>query len=167
MSVAEQGKFFGRMVMLICIIAVITIAASVYVRYRNIIDYQTERSEKYFAVYVDNGQVYFGHLVNESTNYPELTDIFYLKQADGTSKTQYSLVKLGKELHGPKDQIVFNLQHVLYWEELDSDSAVLAAIKDYKKNGSAKVKSSETTQTPSTTETTKTTDTTKTVETTK
>lgn len=36
---------------------------------------------KYYAVFLTNGQVYFGHLKNFNTANPELTDIYYLQLA--------------------------------------------------------------------------------------
>lgn len=36
---------------------------------------------KYYAVFLTNGQVYFGHLKNYNTQNPELSDIYYLQLA--------------------------------------------------------------------------------------
>ena len=76
----------------------------------------------YQAVFLTNGQVYFGKLQNTGGDYIELTSIYYLQtpqavQQSSTSKTattdqtQTQLVKLGNELHGPQDdmQISSNL----------------------------------------------------------
>jgi len=41
------------------------------------------------------------------------------------------LIKLGKELHGPKDQMVLNRDHILFIEELSSDSKVVKSIEKY------------------------------------
>src|SRR5262245_44269387 len=62
---------------------------------------------EYQAVFLTNGQVYFGKLVNARDEYVTLTDIYYLQvgpqQGSGTSPTtsqqSISLVKLGNELH--------------------------------------------------------------------
>lgn len=101
--------------------------------------YLEEREESYYAVFLTNGQVYFGHLFYENTDTPILTEIYYLQASTtgtgGDATSNYTLVKLGKELHGPEDQMVLNLAHVMFWEELSGDSKVLAAIKDYESGG--------------------------------
>lgn len=43
------------------------------------------------------------------------------------------LVKLGDELHGPKDEMRINRDQVLLWENLKGDSKVTDAIKNHRK----------------------------------
>lgn len=101
---------------------------------------------KYQAVFLTNGQVYFGKLAAVDQNYYKLTDIFYL-QANGTSensenpqdaaKNQNSnvqLIKLGNEVHGPEDSMVIGRDQVLFFENLKSDGKVSSTIADYAKN---------------------------------
>lgn len=96
------------------------------------------------AVFLSNGQVYFGHLKNQTKQYLVLTDVYYLvvdqqaklqspKEADVGQKDdpKLTLVKLGKELHGPTDELKINRDHVLFYEEMKDDSKVVAAIKDF------------------------------------
>ncbi len=100
-------------------------------------------SSSYHAIFLDNGQVYFGLVKNIDQQTISLTNIYYLQSnnlqtTDSSGKNldnqnvQLALVKLGKELHGPKDSMIINQQHVLFREELKDDSKVLKAIKDYK-----------------------------------
>jgi hypothetical protein len=100
---------------------------------------------KYYAVFLDNGQVYFGHLNRYLTSKnPVLTDIYYLqsgealqtgekKEGEATPEAQFNLVKLGDELHGPKDAMVLNKDHILFVEELEDDGQVVKAIAEHKK----------------------------------
>ncbi len=103
----------------------------------------------YQAVFLTNGQVYFGKLTDADGSYVTLTDIFYLQvtqpplqgsqqgqQAAGQpqAQPQLSLVKLGNELHGPKDVMNINRSQILFFEDMKSDGKVVQAIDQYKKN---------------------------------
>ncbi len=91
------------------------------------------------AVFLTNGQVYFGHITGETSRLVILQDIFYL-QAPGSLQVankaeqaqELALVKLGNELHGPTDEIRVNREHVLFVETLKADSKVAQAIEQYR-----------------------------------
>ena len=90
----------------------------------------------YQAVFLTNGQVYFGHLKNADTKNPVLTDIYYLQstpqnpqQSTDQQQQQLSLIKLGKELHGPEDKMVLKGDQILFWENLKDDGKVVQTIK--------------------------------------
>ena len=109
----------------------------------------------WYAVFLTNGQVYFGKLENVESQYPVLRDIYYLQiqqqvqpqppvpNQGGEGETQVipapqpqpprlTLIKFGTELHRPKDYMRINRDHILYWQELSSDSQVVQAIARYK-----------------------------------
>lgn len=93
------------------------------------------------AVFLSNGQVYFGKIAEQNSDTLVLTDIYYLQvtsqiqPADQAAQQQQqqnvSLVKLGNELHGPKDSMNINVAHVLFTEELKPDSKVVDAVMRY------------------------------------
>lgn len=90
-------------------------------------------SSTYQAVFLDNGQVYFGKLDQSSKERYFLTDVFYL-QAGSVGVDQsanLSLTKLGSEAHGPEDKMQINPDHVLFIENMKDDSKVVSAIHDY------------------------------------
>lgn len=101
-------------------------------------------SDSYYAVFLSNNQVYFGHLSSVNDQYVSLKDIYYLELAQSlqssdakdttaltdNSKQQLTLIKLGKELHGPKDEMKINRDSVLFYEELKDDSRVVQTIKE-------------------------------------
>ncbi len=100
----------------------------------------------YQAVFLTNGQVYFGKLVNPNADYLTLNDIYYLQvgpqqgsgtavQSTTTAQQQISLVKLGNELHGPVDQMHISRAQVLFYEDLKSDGQVVKAILQDKASG--------------------------------
>jgi hypothetical protein len=106
-------------------------------------------SSDWQAIFLDNGQVYFGHMKSQNSQYVSLSNIYYLQvspaqgstPATGTSATttdtanqQLTLVKLGNELHGPTDEMSINRDHITFIETMKSDSKVVTAIADYVKN---------------------------------
>jgi len=101
--------------------------------------------KQYQAVFLTNGQVYFGKVSHVDSSYVKLTDIYYLQvqqtvqpkdtTAANASNQQVSLAKLGGELHGPEDVMFVSRQQVLFWENLKTDGKVAKAISDYKASG--------------------------------
>jgi len=97
-------------------------------------------SSLYQAVFLTNDQVYFGKLSNLDSQYPTLSDIYYLQvgqtlqplDQNAPSAPTISLVKLGNELHGPTDVMSINRDQILFWEDIRSDSQVSKAILDAK-----------------------------------
>jgi hypothetical protein len=101
------------------------------------------KSKEYQALFLTNGQVYFGKLTKVDNSYVKLTDIYYLqvqqqvqpKDQNQQQQPQVSLAKLGGELHGPEDVMYVSRSQVLFWENLKDDGKVTKAIKDYKAQG--------------------------------
>lgn len=91
------------------------------------------------AVFLDNGQVYFGHITKQNSRTVVLKEVYYLQVAQSPQpapegqqpQNNLSLVKLGNELHGPKDVMNVNVQHILFTEDLKNDSQVVTAIVRY------------------------------------
>jgi hypothetical protein len=99
---------------------------------------------KYQAVFLSNGQVYFGKLSPLNSEYMKLNDIFYLQtKADTTSgnpqatssqtASDVQLIKLGNEIHGPDDQMTISKSQILFFENLKKDSKVSSSIDSYQK----------------------------------
>ena len=94
---------------------------------------------KYQAVFLTNGQVYFGQVsdVNEQTLI--LENIYYLKtsqnlqtaEGEVAAEDNFSLIKLGNEIHGPADKMSISLNQVLFVEDMQNDSKVVEAIMAY------------------------------------
>jgi len=102
------------------------------------------KPDTYQAVFLTNDQVYFGRLSNLDSQYPRLTDVFYLQVTQtlqpigevesNTPQQNINLVKLGGELHGPLDEMAINRDHILFVEDMKDDSQVVTAIKQYKES---------------------------------
>jgi hypothetical protein len=95
------------------------------------------------AVFLTNGQVYFGKIKSISKTYIDLQNIYYLNvnqqvqpnqkdsSSSDTSNQSVSLVKLGCELHGPQDQMLINRDQITFWENLKTDGQVTKAIAQW------------------------------------
>lgn len=98
---------------------------------------------KFQAVFLNGGQVYFGKVRALNSRFITLDNIYYLRvnqqvqpdqKASATaanSAQDVSLAKLGCELHGPTDVMVINREQVLFWENLKTDGQVAKAIATY------------------------------------
>lgn len=102
------------------------------------------KDKQFQAVFLTNGQVYFGKFTSINNQYVVLTDIYYLQVqqtvqpksgSSSSNNQQVSLAKLGGELHGPEDQMFINRDQVLFWENLKNSGKVVQAILKYQ-NGS-------------------------------
>lgn len=94
--------------------------------------------DAYQAVFLDNSQVYFGKLKSANREFWSLTDIYYLRtgtvlRQTGTETTpQVDLVKLGGELHAPKDEMIINKARVIFYEEISETGEVMKLIRQNK-----------------------------------
>lgn len=103
------------------------------------------KANQYQAVFLTNGQVYFGKLSRVESSYVKLTDIYYLqvqqqvqpKDAKQTTQEQpkVSLAKLGSELHGPEDSMFIARDQVLFWENIRDNGKVVQAIRQFQAGG--------------------------------
>jgi len=96
----------------------------------------------YQAVFLTNGQVYFGEIVKQNRHEVYLTHVYYLQVQQPLQDTpnqgkdipvqpDLSLVKLGNELHAPKDAMFINRDHIVFIENLKDDSKVVKAIESH------------------------------------
>ncbi len=133
----EHMKYnLKRYKIVVAIILIVVVAFGVM----SLVKKQT-RHDGYQAVFLTNNQVYFGKIQNQSRQFVSLSDIYYIQvtqelqsQAAGErqSPANINLVKLGSELHGPQDTMEINRDHILFIEDLKSDSQVVGAIENYK-----------------------------------
>jgi hypothetical protein len=122
-------------------LVVVILAVTCFLFWRQMGSSAAIKGGQYQALFLTNGQVYFGKLSNVDNSYVRLTDIYYLQvqqnvqPADSSNKSQpkVSLAKLGSELHGPEDQMEVNRDQVLFWENLKADGKVANAIRDNQK----------------------------------
>jgi hypothetical protein len=82
-------------------------------------------ANRYYAVLLNNGAVYFGKLEGLGSPYPVLHDVYYVQSAtDPQTKAVSSiLVKRGKEWHGP-DRMILNEKGIVFVEPVGDESKV-------------------------------------------
>ncbi len=95
-------------------------------------------NDQYQAVFLNNGQVYFGKVDALNSRYIDLSDVYYLTQSATTGTQQassdYTLVKLGcQQIHYPDDQMLISRDQVTFWENLSKTGKVAKSIADFKK----------------------------------
>jgi hypothetical protein len=98
--------------------------------------------DRYQAVYLSSGKIYFGKLQNTGGDYLTLTQAFTTQDltapATQNSKqqiqqTQTAITKLSQQVYGPDDTIALSSKQVLFWQNLRDDSKVVQAIKSAQK----------------------------------
>lgn len=125
----------------VLVVAGVVVIAGVLKVAQPVLKERAIKRNQYQAVFLSNGQVYFGKLSGITKDYVKLTDIYYLQvqqrvqpaeTQNNNQQPQVSLAKLGNELHGPEDVMYVSRDQVLFWENLKDDGRVVKAIKDHK-----------------------------------
>ncbi|MDN5275382.1 MAG: hypothetical protein JWN33_31 [Candidatus Saccharibacteria bacterium] len=136
-----SGKRLAALI--ISLLVVLAFVAGALFLYRSNVAAQID-SGKSQAVFFTNGQVYFGKLEKIGGDYFKLTNIFYLQTQSTTqdnatnpqksatdANASVELIKLGSEIHGPEDQMIFHKDQLLFFENLKTDSTVSKTITEY------------------------------------
>ncbi len=86
---------------------------------------------EYQAIFLDNGQVFFGRLQDDGSSYLTLRDVFYIKQQASPDKKEVQdfLVKRGSEWHAPGFMRI-NSRHLVLIEPVAPDSRVALLIRE-------------------------------------
>ncbi len=80
------------------------------------------------AVFLDNDQVYFGKFINiPFTPNIALKKVYYLKST--ATSTDFIVTSIKDDVHQPKDSMKISKSHILYSEELRTDSSLAKAIE--------------------------------------
>jgi hypothetical protein len=88
---------------------------------------------EYQAVFMDNGQVFFGKMQGAGSRYPLLKEVYYIgRQASPDGKeVKNILIKRGNEWHAP-DFMYVNSSHIVVIEPVAANSRVAQLIKEAK-----------------------------------
>lgn len=88
---------------------------------------------KYQAVFMDNGQVYFGQISGLGTAYPSLTDVYYVqRQIDPKAKTVKNVLVRATDQWNAPDRMVLNARHIVAVEPVSPTSTVAKLIAELK-----------------------------------
>lgn len=134
----KKGKWVFRTVGLITFLVIIVGLVFLFSQFN--LDILWKKSvPKWQAVFLDNNQVYFGRIVKETKSFVVLRDIYYLQvqqlsqmeeEEEQIQGPRLSLVKLGEEMHGPEDEMKINRDHILFIEQLRTDSQIVQRIAE-------------------------------------
>jgi hypothetical protein len=93
-------------------------------------------TSSYQAVLLDDGEVFYGKLSRLGTDYPEMTQVYYVVRTTDpqTKQPKNVLVKRGKEWHGPTETY-FNARHIIMIEPVSPDSEVAHLITQAESQG--------------------------------
>lgn len=145
-SPPRRGGFMGKLmrVELFTVIvgsALLLAAVALYLGFSGGVGNESKKinGKEYQAVFLNNGQVYFGKIKSLNGKYIDLKNVFYIENSSQTAtQTQsqnYTLRKLGTtELHSPEDEMIINREQVTFWENLKDTSQVVTKIKEYYQN---------------------------------
>lgn len=120
------------LVIVLTILSIILVGAKIY---KDFTVAEKIDEDAYQAVFLTNNQIYFGRLEDEESAHPVLRDVYYVQIGETVAGKEVSkLVRLGEtEAHGPKNEMVLNKEHILFWENLNFGSQIVQAIQNYKK----------------------------------
>ncbi|MFA6410271.1 MAG: hypothetical protein WCW26_01710 [Candidatus Buchananbacteria bacterium] len=146
----KRGSWLKGLITLIVVLVIICGGIYLIISYTGVggnLFSATQLRGSWQAVFLTNGQVYFGKVAKIDKDSVILKDIYYLQvvtkplqqsqggdttaQADQQQEQRLTLIKLGNEIHGPKDEMIINRSHVVLMEDLKDDSRVVQAISDY------------------------------------
>jgi len=97
-------------------------------------DQKIKIDTEYKAIFLDNGQVFFGRLEEVGPSYIMLKDIFYvqsqvIQQEKDKKEVRNILIKRGNEWHGP-DLMYVTTRHIVVIEPVSPTSRVAQLIKE-------------------------------------
>ena len=100
----------------------------------------SKNESQWQAIFLSNDQVYFGQVISENKDSVIIKNIYYLQDQislhQGASQLlkDFSLIKLGNEVHGPYDEMRINRHHIIFVEDLRSEGKIMQAIDKYQQN---------------------------------
>lgn len=130
-------KLFGTVLGLIVVVAVLWSGYSSWQSHR------PNTSGPRQAIFLGNGQVYFGYASDLRNQIVTLQDVYYLRSQSSLtaadSKTPATppptatidLIKLGDEIYGPTDVMQINRDSITHIEEMKSDSQINQKIGEF------------------------------------
>lgn len=95
-------------------------------------------TSRYQAVFLSNGQIYFGKLSDHTVDAFKITNVYYPQaqanteegaETDVTTQSSIQLYAITEGVHGPEDEMLIMKSQVLYYENLRTDSQVAELIE--------------------------------------
>lgn len=120
------------------LVPILTLTFSIGAIVFSLLTFFYNNSENYYdsdfqAVFLSNGQVYFGTIESSTKNYLVLNNAHYIQldsEQNQTASTEIKLIKVGGEIHSPKSKLFINQANVLLIQELKSPSQMVQKLKE-------------------------------------
>lgn len=95
---------------------------------------QRVEASKYQAVYLANGQMYFGKLQNTDGDFLVIKTPYTVQSVAADSKataeqSTTTLLKVSSQVYGPEESVAIKASQVTFWQNLRDDSKITQAIK--------------------------------------
>lgn len=141
----------GKIIAILVVVIVGGLLASYFLFFKD------KMNTKYKAIFLDNNDIYFGKVDYKNDNYVKIKDVYSLRVSQVTKKDKdgkdvqepyFQIIKMGSEIHGPKNEMEITREHILYIQELEKTSQVLSTIANYDKQTSYGNTAAETETTP-------------------
>ena len=89
---------------------------------------------KFYAVLLNNNAVYFAKIQGLGSPFPVLTEVYYVQTSQNpeTKAVSNTLIKRGKEMHGP-DRMILNEKSIVFVEPVGPGSKIDDLIKESKR----------------------------------
>lgn len=87
---------------------------------------------RYQAVFLANGQTYFGRYHDRFGAYAKIESVYYIQTSqnpDPDKPLESRIVRRGSELHGPRDRVLIPKSAILFIEDLRDDSPIVRFIE--------------------------------------
>ena len=91
---------------------------------------------QYQAVFLTNGQTYFGRYYDRFGAYAKIEDVYYLQQGQATETggtTDTRIIRRGGELHAPENRMLVPKSAILFVEDLKDSSPIARFMHEDKK----------------------------------
>lgn len=82
--------------------------------------------DQWTGVFLTNGRAFYGHFYSAPGEYALLRNAYYLVSTEGSA--QFSLRRASDDVHAPRSDMRIAKAHILYLQELRSDSPIVQAI---------------------------------------
>lgn len=116
------NKISKKNIVFFVVALIIILVAIIYWR-------QNKIEKPYYAVYLENGDIYFGKL--SFFPYLSLKDVYFLQKNPSDSQNPFSVLKFENAFWGPENKIYINKEKIIWKTRLRDDSQVLNIIKSY------------------------------------
>jgi hypothetical protein len=123
-----RKKIIWIVVAVIILILILGIGAAAYVGWRHISD--AWGNAKWYAVYLDTGDLYFGHLSHDDSL--TLSDVWYVQHS---TQGDPSINDFSKVSWKPEGTIKINREHIVWTAPIASDSPLLSAMHSLEASG--------------------------------